>query len=170
MRMRQRNGRAAAASALVVLGAVLLAACGGSSGSSGSDVSSGSGGPTVTIRAASVRGAGTVLVNEHGYALYMFAPDDQREVTCTGYCAQTWPPVKLPANATLVAGPGVKSSLLGSDVDPAGGRVVTYDGWPLYGYTADIQAGQDTGQAIDLDGGYWYLMRPTGKPLETQPQ
>jgi predicted lipoprotein with Yx(FWY)xxD motif len=170
MWMRQRYGRAGSALALAVAGAVLVAGCGGSSGSSGSDLSSGSGGPTVTIRAESIRGAGTVLVNAHGYALYMFAPDDQREVSCTGYCAQTWPPVKLPANATLVAGPGVKSSLLGSDADSAGGRVVTYDGWPLYGYTADVQAGQDTGQGIDLNGGDWYLMRPSGKPRETPAQ
>jgi predicted lipoprotein with Yx(FWY)xxD motif len=170
MRMRQRNGRAVAALALAVAGVVLVAGCGGSSGSSGSDLSSSTGGPTVTIRAESIRGAGTVLVNDHGFALYMFAPDDQRQVTCTGYCAQTWPPVKLPANATLVAGSGVRSSLLGSDVDPAGGRVVTYDGWPLYSYTADIDAGQDTGQGIDLNGGAWYLMRPSGKPLESQPQ
>jgi predicted lipoprotein with Yx(FWY)xxD motif len=178
MRTRRGSGRDAAAVALAVTGAVLIAGCGnpsgaGSSGagSSGSGSSgSGSGGPKVTIRAESVHGAGTVLVNAQGYALYMFVPDHQRQVTCTGYCAQTWPPVKLPASATLAAGPGVQSSLLGSDVDPAGGRVVTYDGWPLYGYTGDVQADQDTGQAIDLNGGYWYLIRPSGKPLETQPQ
>jgi predicted lipoprotein with Yx(FWY)xxD motif len=110
-------------------------------------------------------------VNSKGYALYMFVPDDQRQVTCTSFCADTWPPVRLPASATLAAGPGVQSSLLGSDVDPAGGRrVVTYDGWPLYSYTGDVQAGQDTGQGIDLNGGYWYLMRPSGKPLETLAQ
>jgi predicted lipoprotein with Yx(FWY)xxD motif len=171
MRNGLGRGRAAAAAALAVTGTVLAAGCGGSSGGANPAASTGSGGgPTVTITAKSIRGAGTVLVNDRGFVLYMFVPDDQRQVTCTGYCAQTWPPVRLPAGATLAAGPGVQSSLLGSDIDPAGGRVVTYDGWPLYGYSGDVYAGQDTGQAIDLNGGYWFLLRPSGKPLETQPQ
>jgi predicted lipoprotein with Yx(FWY)xxD motif len=114
---------------------------------------------------------GTVLVNSSGDALYMFVPDGRRQVTCTSMCAATWPPLRVSTSATLSAGPGVKSALLGSDPDPAGGsRVVTYNGWPLYTYTADVQPGQYTGQGIDLNGGDWYLMRPSGKPLETQPQ
>ena len=44
--------------------------------------------------------------------------------------------------------------------------MVTYDGWPLYTYTGDVTAGQTTGQGIDLNGGDWYVMRPSGKPLE----
>jgi hypothetical protein len=64
-----------------------------------------------------------------------------------------------------VAGPGVKSSLLGSDPDPAGGRVVTYNGWPLYTYASDIQSGMATGQGLDLSGGKWYVMRTSGSPL-----
>jgi predicted lipoprotein with Yx(FWY)xxD motif len=122
------------------------------------------------VLAKSLHGIGTVLVNAQGYALYMFVPDNQRQVTCTSLCAATWPPLKLPASAVLAAGPGVQASLLGSDADPAGGRVVTYNGWPLYTYTGDVQAGQYTGQAIDLNGGDWYLLRPSGKPIEPQPE
>jgi predicted lipoprotein with Yx(FWY)xxD motif len=96
-------------------------------------------GPVVRIDAHSVPGAGTVLVAAHGYALYMFEPDNDRAVSCTGACAGTWPPLMVPSGAPLTAGPGVRESLLGSDPDPAGGRVATYDGWPLYTYTADIQ-------------------------------
>jgi predicted lipoprotein with Yx(FWY)xxD motif len=55
--------------------------------------------------------------------------------------------------------------LLGSDPDPSGGRVVTYDGWPLYTYADDVQPGQATGQDIDLNDGEWYVIRPTGQPL-----
>ena len=75
----------------------------------------------------------------------------------------------LPSGSRPAAGPGVKAALLGSDPDPAGGRVVTYDGWPLYTYTADVQPGQATGQDIDLNGGAWYLMRPSGQPLIPAP-
>ena len=127
-------------------------------------------GPTVTVSARSLPGAGPVLVTARGYALYMFEPDGHRMVTCTGTCAGTWPPLRLSSGAALAAGPGVNASLLGSDPDPAGGRVITYGGWPLYTYSGDVQPGQVTGQGIDLNGGEWYLMRPSGKPLISSPQ
>ena len=121
--------------------------------------------PAVTIRVRSLPGVGTVLVNGSGYTLYMFEPDAQRRVTCTKLCAAVWPPVKISPGGRLVAGPGVRADLLGSDPDPSGGRVVTYNGWPLYTYRSDIQPGWDDGQDIDLNGGYWYVMRPSGEPL-----
>jgi predicted lipoprotein with Yx(FWY)xxD motif len=167
--------------ALAVLAVALAAsACGGSAAApsaatgtgaaTGPGAATGTGAGTVTIGATSLPGVGTVLVNAAGFALYMFVPDDQRQVTCTSLCAQTWPPVRLKPGAALVAGPGVKQALLGSDAGPAGGRVVTYDGWPLYAYTGDVYKGQTTGQGIDLNGGYWYVMRPSGQPLEKQLQ
>lgn len=123
----------------------------------------------VLIMARDLPRVGTVLVTGRGYALYMFEPDQRSRVTCTSFCADTWPPVKLRSGAP-VAGQGVQQRLLGSDPDPAGGRVVTYNGWPLYTYTADVQPGQTTGQGIDLNGGVWYLIRPSGQPLATAPQ
>jgi hypothetical protein len=64
------------------------------------------------------------------------------------------------------AGTGTEAGLVGTDPDrSAGRRVVTYGGWPLYTYVADLQPGFATGQAVDLDGGYWYLMQPDGRPL-----
>jgi predicted lipoprotein with Yx(FWY)xxD motif len=114
--------------------------------------------------ARSLPGVGTVLVNSKGYALYMFAPDYHRSVTCTGSCLGTWPPLMLPSGVMLAAGPGVKSMLLGSDPGPAGVRVVTYHGWPLYTYAGDVQPGQATGQDGDVNGGYWYVIRPSGQP------
>ena len=110
-----------------------------------------------------------MLVTGKGYVLYMFEPDRRRAVTCTGVCAGTWPPLMLPSGAALAAGPGVTSSLLGSDPAPGGGRVVTYGGWPLYTYTGDVQPAQATGQAIDLNGGEWYVLRPSGAPLDPGP-
>jgi len=149
---------------------VALLAC-GCAASTATGASSGQqAGSKVTVAAQPLHGAGPVLVNAKGYALYMFEPDGHKQVTCTGACAGTWPPVRLPAGATLVAGHGVQASLLGSDPDPAGGRVVTYGGWPLYTYSGDVRPGQVTGQAIDLNGGEWYLMRPSGQPLIPAPQ
>jgi predicted lipoprotein with Yx(FWY)xxD motif len=47
--------------------------------------------------------------------------------------------------------------------NPGGGRVVTYHAWPLYTYLGDASAGHVSGQGEDEDGGYWYVMRPSGQ-------
>ncbi|HEY1617725.1 MAG TPA: hypothetical protein VGG25_08910 [Streptosporangiaceae bacterium] len=148
--------------AAVVALTALTAGCGSSGGGSGSG-GSGSG----QVQARSLHGVGTVLVTSKGYALYMFVRDGRKRVTCTGYCAATWPPLKIGAGRRPAAGPGVRQSLLGTDPDPAGGRVITYAGWPLYTYASDVQAGQVTGQRVNLNGGLWYLMRPSGVPVKT---
>ena len=135
----------------------------------GADGAAGGAKGKVTVMVRSLPDVGTVLVTGKGYALYMFEPDHRRAVTCTGVCAGTWPPLMLPSGAALAAGAGVKASLLGSDPAPDGGRVVTYGGWPLYTYTGDVEPSQATGQAIDLNGGEWYVLRPSGAPLEPEP-
>ena len=112
---------------------------------------------------------GTVLVNSKGFTLYMFVPDKQTKVTCVGTCAAVWPPVKLASGARPVAAGAAKASLLGSDRDPSGGRVVTYNRWPLYTYVADRAPGQAKGQALKLNGGYWYVLSPSGKVIRTKP-
>ena len=112
---------------------------------------------------------GVVLVNGQGRTLYMFVPDKRTKVTCVGKCAAVWPPVKLPSGAKAVAGGQVKQSLLGSDRNPSGGRVVTYNGWPLYTYVSDTAAGQARGQALNLNGGYWYVLAPSGKVIRIKP-
>src|SRR5947208_16173442 len=111
---------------------------------------------------------GTVLVNGKGRTLYMFVRDKRKKVTCVGSCAVAWPPVKLPKGAKAVAAGKAKAALLGSDKDPAGGRVVTYNKWPLYTYVADTAPGQAKGQALNLNGGLWYVLSPSGKVIRTK--
>jgi predicted lipoprotein with Yx(FWY)xxD motif len=117
----------------------------------------------ITVDVARVARLGTVLVTNKGFALYMFAPDAARRVTCTGGCATAWPPLLVHAGETVAAGPGVRPGLLGTAPNPAGGRVVTYHGWPLYAYLGDASPGHAAGQGADDDGGYWYVMRPSGR-------
>jgi len=112
---------------------------------------------------------GTVLVNSKGRTLYMFVPDKRKKVTCVRACAAIWPPVKLPKGAKPVASGQAKSSLLGSDRDPTGGRVVTYAHWPLYTYVVDTKAGAAKGQALNLNGGLWYVLTPSGKVVRKKP-
>ena len=122
-----------------------------------------------TVQTRKISGLGTVLVNSRGLTLYMFAPDKQKRVTCKGQCAVIWPPLKLKAGQKPTAGGAARKALLGSDPNPSGGRVVTYNHWPLYTYISDSKPGQAKGQAIKLNGGYWYVLSPAGKVIKKKP-
>lgn len=124
---------------------------------------------TVKISTRNITGLGTILVDGKGRTLYMFAPDKRKSVTCHAVCAKIWPPVFLPAGARLAAAGGVKQSLLGSDKDSTGGRVVTYNHWPLYRYLGDSKAGTATGQALNLNGGLWFVIAPSGALIKHKP-
>jgi predicted lipoprotein with Yx(FWY)xxD motif len=123
---------------------------------------------TVVVSTRKVPKLGTVLVNSKGLTLYMFVPDKRKKVTCVKTCAVVWPPMKLPKGAKPVAKGQVKAKLLGSDPNPAGGRVVTYNKWPLYTYISDTKPGMARGQALNLNGGLWYVLAPSGKVIHTK--
>jgi predicted lipoprotein with Yx(FWY)xxD motif len=122
----------------------------------------------VTISADTVSGLGRILATNKGYALYVFAPDAASQVTCTGDCANAWPPLVVPAGDTAAVGAGVRPGLLGTMPGPDGKRVATYHGWPLYTYLGDADPGHPAGQGLDDDGGYWYVMRPSGQIVRPQ--
>jgi len=119
------------------------------------------------VSVASVDGLGPVLVNSEGKVLYTFVPDNAKKVTCVGACAVVWPPLKL-SGSTAAGSGSVKASLLGSDSNPSGGKVVTYAGWPLYTYVADTGPGTASGQAKNLNGGLWYVISPAGTVIKKQ--
>ena len=75
------------------------------------------------------------------------------------------PPLALSTGQKPVVSGQVKSALVGSDPSPAGGQVVTYAGWPLYTYVADASPGTARGQALNLNGGLWYVIAPSGKVI-----
>jgi predicted lipoprotein with Yx(FWY)xxD motif len=118
------------------------------------------------ISTKSISGHGEVLVNAGGRTLYIFLPDKDSKVTCVGSCAAVWPPVKLSRGESPAASGAVKSALLGSDPDPSGGTVITYNGWPLYAYVADASPGTVTGQAVNANGGLWYVIAPSGEVIK----
>jgi predicted lipoprotein with Yx(FWY)xxD motif len=165
--------------AVLILPAVALvvAGCGGSSKtSSGSTAASSPSTATsapatggVKISSSTITGLGPVLVNAQGRTLYTFAPDKDKKVTCVSTCAAVWPPAFLPSGKKPVAAGSVKQSRLASDPDPAGGRVITYAGWPLYTYVTDTASGQAAGQALNLNGGLWYVISPAGKVITKKP-
>jgi hypothetical protein len=76
--------------------------------------------------------------------------------------------LKVPAGEKTPAATGIRPSFVSSDPDPAGGRVLTYNGWPLYTYVVDKVAGTDKGQGLILNGGAWYAIRPDGTVIRTK--
>ena len=58
----------------------------------------------------------------------------------------------LPKGWTPKAAGTAKQRLLGSDRDPAGGRVVTYHGWPLYTYVGDRNVWHIAHRSVRTDG------------------
>jgi len=160
--------RLLAVALLAALGLV-AAGCGGSSASSapkggvaGAQHSTGS----VAVKTRKIKGLGVVLVKPNGRTLYVFMKDAHRHVTCTGNCASFWPPLKWKSASKPTAGGTAKSSLLGADKNPSGGKVVTYNHWPLYTFANDTAAGQAKGWNQNLNGGKWYVISPAGKVIK----
>jgi predicted lipoprotein with Yx(FWY)xxD motif len=151
-----------------------LAAC-GSSGSSTSSTTPASpaaaGGTTSsTPGTSSTSGStiktahtslGTIVVNSQGFAIYMFGPDTATASKCTGSCATYWPPVKGPV--TALPGSNLRPKLLGTIKRADGTIQATYAGHPLYTYKADSSPGQASGQGLNVSGGKWYVLAPSGK-------
>jgi predicted lipoprotein with Yx(FWY)xxD motif len=150
---------------------LLIAGCGSSSPKSSASTpaspstSSTTSSGAVKISTMSLPGLGSVLVDSQGRTLYVFAPDKAAKVTCLGACATVWPPLALPAGQKPVVSGQANVSLVGSDPNPAGGRVVTYAGWPLYTYVADSAPGLASGQALNRNGGVWYVIGSSGKVI-----
>jgi predicted lipoprotein with Yx(FWY)xxD motif len=146
------------AAMVLVAAALLAAACGssspgsgGTSGASSSPASSGS-----ALKTTQISGV-TVLTNAKGFTLYWFVPDTSTKSNCNGSCAQIWPPVTGPATA----GAGVTGKL-GTITRSDGSTQATYDGHPLYTYTADTAPGQANGNGINASGGVWHEVTASG--------
>jgi predicted lipoprotein with Yx(FWY)xxD motif len=156
-------------------GALVLAACGGSSTSNSSGASSApaygggaasapSGAGNASVVSARTTSLGTFLVDGRGRTLYLWNADHGSRSTCTGACAQAWPP--LTATATPKAGGAVKSSLLGTAMRADGSREVTYAGHPLYTFTGDTAAGQSAGEGSVAFGAPWWVVTTRGTALQ----
>jgi predicted lipoprotein with Yx(FWY)xxD motif len=107
---------------------------------------------------------GTFLVDGSGRTLYLWDADHGSTSTCSGACAQAWPP--LTTTGTPKAGSGVKASLLGTTKRADGSVEATYGGHPLYTFAGDTRAGQTTGQGSNGFGAPWWVVTPAGKALQ----
>lgn len=113
---------------------------------------------TLTVRGSSY---GSILFDGKGRALYAFTRDRRGGPSrCYGACARAWPVYF--SSGRLVAGKGVKQSLIGTVRRRDGRRQITYNRRPLYYYVGDTRAGQVTCQNVGEFGGIWLVMRPSG--------
>ena len=136
---------------LAILVVVAATFAGGSGASAGAQA-------TLTVRSSSY---GSILFDGKGRALYAFTRDRRGGASrCYGACAKAWPVYF--SSGRLVAGKGVKRSLIGTVRRRDGRRQITYNGRPLYYYVGDKSAGQVTCQNVDEFGGTWLVMRPSG--------
>lgn len=104
---------------------------------------------------------GKFLVDDKGMTLYLYTKDTPGTSNCYGGCAAAWPPL-LGSSAT-VSGSDLDQSLVGTTTRTDGSTQITYNGWPLYYYAKDKQAGDVTGQDV---GGVWYVVSPKGDKVE----
>ncbi len=114
-----------------------------------------------SVSTTKVPGYGTVLATAHGVAVYLLTADPSGGSSCSGACAKQWPPLTVSGRPT--GGSGVNASLLSSFTRSDGSVQVLYGGHALYthpGTSSTAVAGTAS------DGGIWYLVSPSGKPIK----
>src|SRR5919201_1758122 len=148
---------------LLILGAVGLAAAAvvaiAVAATTGGSSSGSKTGATVSVK--QIAGAGSVLVDAKGRALYRNDQERGGMVLCTGACLSFWQPL-------TVSGTPKGSSLPGKLAvvrRPDGGRQVTYNGRLLYSFKLD-KPGKVSGDGFkDAFGGQhftWRVAHPLG--------
>jgi predicted lipoprotein with Yx(FWY)xxD motif len=156
-----------AAAVALPLVALVIAGCGGGSGGSYAATAAAkpppASGSAAKIGVASAGGLGKILVDSRGHSLYLFQADSGMTSSCTGECADEWPPLR--STGKPVAGNGIDASKLGTISRSDGEPQVTYNGHPLYGYAGDAAAGDASGQGLDDFGGLWYVVSPAGSAI-----
>ena len=119
-----------------------------------------SGPAMITLAAGNL---GSHLVDNNGMTLYLFTKDSPGTSTCYDKCAAAWPAL-LSAGAPQ-AGSGLDATKLGTTTRTDGTMQVTYNGWPLYYFAKDKQAGDTTGEGV---GGVWFCISATGDAIKPQ--
>jgi predicted lipoprotein with Yx(FWY)xxD motif/uncharacterized cupredoxin-like copper-binding protein len=159
--------------AFALLASPLLASAGAQTSSNSAHASG-----SVDVKVAKTK-LGPSIVNAKGNTVYLLTADARArgKSACYSACAKAWPP--LLTTGKLVAGEGIKASLLGVASRTDGTRQVTYKGHRLYLFVKDKAPGQINGQGIKGFGGpvctatlatkpcAWYALSPTGSAITT---
>lgn len=136
-------------------------------GVAGAVLATGGAAVTPTVKSASNTALGTtILVGATGRTVYHYTDDHGKNVDCKGACLKTWPPVLVAKSAKPVAGPGLKTSKLGTITRPDGTVQVTYNGYALYRFSGDAKNGDVNGQGLEHS---WYAIAPSGALVKVAP-
>jgi predicted lipoprotein with Yx(FWY)xxD motif len=96
-----------------------------------------------------------------GRTLYLFKADTTSKSTCSGACAEGWPPATTSGQPK--AAQGVQASLLGTTKRSDGSTQVTYHGHPVYRFAGDAKAGQANGEGVNAFGAEWWEVSAAGQ-------
>jgi predicted lipoprotein with Yx(FWY)xxD motif len=171
---RSSTSRHTVAALALGLGLMLVAcssdddASGGYGGSAGMDRPATSEGSDIPVPAEGAivavtddTGFGPILTDGSGMTLYLFTADSPGVSTCVDGCLATWPP--LLTDGELSVQGAADATLVGTLTRDDGSVQVTYGGWPLYFFAADMAQGDVTGQGVN---DVWFVVAPDGGAVE----
>jgi predicted lipoprotein with Yx(FWY)xxD motif len=122
--------------AVIPLVALAVAGCGGDDdGQATAAPPKTKSGHAATIGVETSGSLGKILEDSQGRTIYLFEKDTGATSTCSGACAEAWPPVT--ANGKPTVGNGLTASKVGTTKRSDGLRQVTYNGHPLYLFQGD---------------------------------
>ncbi len=177
--------KALATLAVLALAGLAIVGCGSSSSTTGSESAYGGSGsnsgsssesrygegsktasasPEATgaaVVSAAQTNLGKVIVDSKGFTLYLFKKDKGSTSSCYGPCAEFWPPVMTEGKPQ--SGEGAMASKLGTTMRKDGTEQVTYAGHPIYTYEEDKKPGDTKGNDLNIFGGQWYAVFPSGE-------
>ena len=160
---RLRRSALVAPAALAGL-ALLLSACGGAGVTTLSSPPTTDTSLTLTLQHSPV---GPILATGGGDTLYDFVPDTPTHSACLNDgCVFQWPPLDRQRRRCASAR-ALDRALVGTLRRPDGSTQLSYGGHPLYTYNGDVAPGVVMGQAIDQDGGLWYVIDAKGQQITT---
>ncbi len=176
------------ASTALACAGLIVAGCGSSSNSSSASSPAASGATTQSAQAPAASstpaesgasnaastgtGVGTVhtslgtilAAGPKHLTVYLFEADKGSTSSCSGACAQAWPPVTTTGQPQTEG--GAMAADLGTTTRSDGTKQITYKGHPLYYYVSDQGSGDTTGQGVNSFGAGWYVLNPQGKKVD----
>ncbi|PJF20892.1 MAG: hypothetical protein CUN56_13870 [Phototrophicales bacterium] len=100
---------------------------------------------------------GSYITDGEGMTLYIFTNDEPGVSNCTGQCLENWPPLTVESADEITVNPYLLGEVDVIEREDTGELQVTYNGYPLYYFITDVEAGDTTGQGV---GDVWFIYPP----------
>ena len=135
------------------------AACGSGNTAAAPSPAAAAGSPTpapfVLTRTGSVAGVGkSVFTDLNGMTLYYESTDVAGKIQCSGPCAAIWPPLLAPSGVSTLPAVFAVPGKFTVVTNPDQKSQITYNGWPLFAFSKDTKAGDQTGEGV---AGRWHV-------------